>query len=169
MRPPVSIQALQQMVSAETSTASRVVHAAVLLGALAVAGLVSSLWITEPALPPRTHAAFAAVVTVALVWVVVAARALRTRRALFARQRVTVAWLALAISAALVIGTGLAASAGAIGEAAPLAGGFAIAMLAGSAAFLVLARRRAAELGRRRASLERELEEQRRASAEARQ
>lgn len=158
MTAPVSVERLQRLAAAELSVAARLRYAALLLVSLAGAGLVASLWITEPDLPARTHAAFAAIVLVATGWAALAARALATRRVLFARHRVTVAWMAVAVSGLMLAGAAVAWRTGAFGAASGPAAGFAALMLAASVVALIAARRRVASLVARRQALERQLD-----------
>jgi hypothetical protein len=157
LSPQTSDARLRDIAAAETSIGSRVVLAATLLLALAVAGGVFSVWITEPHLPARTHVAFGGLVAIAAAWVLLCTRALVTRRALFARHRVVVAWLALVFSILLVAGTITAIVTGAAGAAGLVGAGLSTTLLTGSAMYLVAARRRLARLVRRRDRLEREL------------
>lgn len=121
------------------------------LGGLAGAVLIGSLWATEPApLPGRTQLGFAVIVAFCLAWAVYGVWALRRRTALLAVDRVIAAWLAVAASAvtsALIVtiavqrGSGvLAAFVGAV-------------LLAVSGALAVQAHRRRTALLRRRDEL----------------
>jgi hypothetical protein len=73
------------------------------VGGLAMATLAALLWATEPDLPGRTQAAFAAIVVVGLAWVAYGTWVLRYRTPLFARDRVVAAWLSLAACGLLAI------------------------------------------------------------------
>lgn len=72
---------------------------AALLGGLSGAGLLASLWATEPGpLPDRTHLAFALLTLLCLAWTGYGAWVLTRRTPLFALDRVVAGWLALAAS-----------------------------------------------------------------------
>ena len=73
---------------------SRLGHAALLTTSLIVGTGVASLLATEPALPPRTQLAFAAIVLIAAGWVIYSTWVLTRRRVLLGRQRVTAARMA---------------------------------------------------------------------------
>jgi hypothetical protein len=97
------------------SMRARVGYVALLLVSVAGAGALASLWATEPALPARTHAAFAVLLGILLAWAAFATWVLRTRRALFGYDGVIAGRLSVAFSAlyatgmtAVGIGTGLA-------------------------------------------------------------
>ncbi len=79
----------------ELSTPRRIQLVLLVVAALAVSSGVGSLLLTEPTLPARTQAAFAAIVAIGLAWVAYGLWALSTRRALYARQRVVATQLAL--------------------------------------------------------------------------
>jgi hypothetical protein len=157
MSQSASLERLRALAAAELSTTVRIRYAALLLVSLAAAGLVSSLWLTEPDLPARTHLAFAAITGAALFWAAAAARTLMTRRVLLGQHRVVVARLAVGFSAVMVVGAVAAVFTGAMGPAAYPAAVFAVLMLAASAAALAAARRQVARLEARRHALEHEL------------
>ncbi len=75
-----------------------------LIGAGTVVALVGALWLTEDALPARTHLAFAGVVLVGLVTMARAALVLRRRGHLFARDRVIAGWIAAGFAVLLAVG-----------------------------------------------------------------
>ena len=100
----LSVEDMQHRVAAELSLPSRLGHTALLVMSLSGAALVASLWLTEPALPPRTHAAFAAIVAMALAWAAFAGWVLARRRVLYAYHRVVSGRLAVAITALVLLG-----------------------------------------------------------------
>lgn len=139
-------EALARTLARETSLRARLRYAAVGLAGLCGAALIATLWATEPGpLPPRTRAAFAALIALGLGWAALAAWTLARRRPLYARDRVMAAWLALAAAVATTsAGTALAAARG--GAPAALAAGLTgltLVLLAGALLMRARARRRA--------------------------
>ena len=67
-----------------------------LVGGLTAAAVIGVLWITEPALPPRTQVAFGGLVLIGLAWAGYGSWALTRRTPLFALDRVIAAWLSVA-------------------------------------------------------------------------
>jgi hypothetical protein len=88
----------------ELSTSRRIQLVLLVVFSLAVSSGVGSLLLTETALPPRTQAAFAAIVAIGLAWTTFGLWALTTRRALYARQRVVATRLALLFGLAYTVG-----------------------------------------------------------------
>ena len=148
-----SMQDIRELAGAELSLKARVGYVVLLLVSAAMTAIIASLWLTEPALPLRTHLAFGAMCVIGASWSVLSLWALRARRPLFARDRVIAGGMAVAFTSVFVIG------------------GFAAAVIAGNAAsyavlttgavMLVIAmklfadaRRRFAELLARRQQLE---------------
>lgn len=144
--------AVSALLDEELSTRSRVGHVLLLLAAATMSAVVGSLWVTEPALPARTAAAFAVMTGMGLCWVAYAAWVLTSRRVLLGWQRVVAARMA-ALFSAVALGGALAVGwlAG-IPAAWPAALVFA-AMLALAVVLLVRAERHCAQLCRRRAEL----------------
>ncbi|MEO6276856.1 hypothetical protein [Roseateles sp.] len=136
----------------ELSTRSRVGHVLLLLAASTMSAVVGSLWATEPALPPRTAAAFAVMTGMGLCWVAYAAWVLTSRRVLLGWQRVVAARLAALFSAVALAGALAVAMLAGIPAAWPAALVFA-AMLALAVVALVRAQRQYGLLCRRRAEL----------------
>jgi hypothetical protein len=87
---------VQALVRGELSGRSKILHAALLVAALAMASVVVSVWVTEATLPMRTHAAFAAVVIIALGWSVHAIRVLTHKAILLVPHQVQAARLSMA-------------------------------------------------------------------------
>jgi hypothetical protein len=79
--------------AAPLSLRRRVGYLAVGLAGLTGSALISLLWATEPGLPQRTRAAFAALVVIGLWWAVFAGWAVTRRVPLFALDRVVAGWL----------------------------------------------------------------------------
>jgi len=151
---------LHAMLEGELSTVARLGHVALLLCSVAMGGAVGSLWLTEPSLPLRTHAAFAVMVLIAMAWTAYATWVLTSRRVLLARHRVVAGWMATTFSAVSVVAA-LVAVAVTGASAAYAAAGFSAVMLAVAAALLVRAQRAFGRLAVRRAELERQLARQR--------
>ena len=79
----------------ELSMTRRLLLVLLVVVSLGISSGVASLLVTEAALPPRTQAAFAAIVAMGLAWATFGLWALTTRRALYAKQRVVATRLAL--------------------------------------------------------------------------
>jgi hypothetical protein len=151
-----SLMHIHELVKGETSMKRRIGYVALLLAAVAMTTVIIALWATEPALPLRTHATFGVMSVIGASWVALAAWALTTRRVLFARDRVIAARMALAFSSvfaagalAMLIATGSAAAAGALGTG--------VVMVMAATVVLRRAHGRFAALSARRAELERML------------
>lgn len=151
-----SIAAVRQVVDTELSVPSRLGHVALLLAAVGMTVIVVSLWLTEPALPLRTHMAFGVMTGIGLSWSAFAIWVLTSRRVLFARQRIVAGRMAVAFASAFT--TGALVTAATTGAAAALAaattGGV---MVAVAIVILRRAHRASARLVARRDALEREL------------
>lgn len=91
------------MVRQELSRRARLGHVVLLMASLCGGLAVGSLWLTEPALPLRTHAAFFVLVLMALGWAWHAIRVLRTRAVLLAVHRVRAGWLSVLCSSAFTL------------------------------------------------------------------
>lgn len=147
---------LSSLADRELSAKARFGHVALLLAALAMSSVVGSLWLTEPALPPRTVIAFAVMTVIGLCWVVYAVWVLASRRVLLAFQEVVAARMAVGFSAAALIGALALGIGEGIAAAWPAAAVFA-AMLVIATITLARARRKFRQLTQRRAELERQL------------
>lgn len=152
-----SAAAVRRAAQGALSMRARVGYVALMIAsACGAAGLVS-LWATEPGLPGRTHAAFAALTALCLAWAAVAAWVLRTRRVLLGYDRVLAGRMAV-IGAGLFT-MGMVAAAGISG--APAARGGVLlgaAMVAVAALQLRRAARRFLALVAQRDALARQLE-----------
>jgi hypothetical protein len=137
---------LLQRLEAPLSLRRRVLYLTVGLAGLTGSALIALLWATEPALPTRTQAAFAVLITIGLGWAAFGAWAVTRRAPLYARDRVVAAGLALA--AWLLFAAGATAIARHQAEPWPI---IVVALLGAAAtANLVRARRARAELQQRR-------------------
>jgi hypothetical protein len=153
MAPPAS---LQQVLDTQLSRRSRLGYVALLLVSLAMAGIVGSLWLTEPVLVARVQVGFALIVGIALAWSGFAIWTLATRRPLLGQDRVIAGRMAVTFTSifaasaiALALADGRPASYGAAATG--------LVMLGAAAAVLARARRHVARLTARRQALEREL------------
>lgn len=155
--PKVSVAEMQRLLAGELSLRMRLGYTALLLVALAMTGVVGSLWLTEPALPLRTQAAFAMIIGIGLSWVVYAVWVLTHRRVLFAGHRIIAARMAIAFTTTFVAASLSLGFWGPAGRAAYGAAAFGAVMLAIAVVMLRTARRRFAELTRRRHALEHEV------------
>jgi len=149
-----SADAIRELARAELSVKARLGYVGLLLAAAALTTVILALWLTEPGLPLRTHAAFGAMCVIGVSWVALASWVLTTRRVLFARDQVVAGRMAVMFTA--VFATGALAAVIATRSDAAL-GAFATGAVMLSAAFIVLrrARRRFTALSARRAELER--------------
>lgn len=154
---PASVVAeLQRLSRTELSRGARVGHVVLALFASAMSIIVASLWVTEPALPPRTQIAFAALIGIGLGWTTFSLWVLRTRRVMLARHRQVAGRLAVAFSSVFALGCLVLVCAGDARAARP-----ALAMSLGLLAIATVIWRRVetahAKLLARRAQLEQEL------------
>ena len=102
--PRPSVAEMQRRLASELSLGQRVLYTLLLVADLAVGVAVGSLWLTEPALPPRTRIAFAAIVAVAAVWAAALGWTLARRKVLLARHRLVTSKIAVAASALFTAG-----------------------------------------------------------------
>jgi hypothetical protein len=146
----LSIHDMQAQLARELSLPARLGHTALLVVAASVSALTASLWLTEPALPLRTHIAFGAIVVIGLAWTGFAWWVLANRRVMLANQRVIASWMAVGFTALFLVGAVILRSR--IGN-----GGVVVsaAFLAVASVNVVVARRRFVRLVERRRSLER--------------
>lgn len=141
------------LVQQEMSKRARLGHVALLMAALCGGLAVVSLWMTEPALPLRTHLAFFALTTIAGGWTWHAARVLRTRAVLLAPHRVRAAWLSVICSAVFTVG-GLSARVMYGWRPGALAAASGVVLMLVATALLIRARRQQAALRARLRELE---------------
>lgn len=155
--PAASAAALRHLTEMELSRRSRLGFVALLLFALAMTGVVATLWATEPGLPLRTHMAFGLLAAIGSGWVVFALWVLTRRRVLLAGHRVVAGRMAVTCTAAFTL------AALALGYAtgrpeAYKAAGVGLLMFGAALGVLAHARRAFARLTERRALLEHQLE-----------
>lgn len=153
---PMSPSAVRQLADAELSGTGRFAHVALLLVSLLMTVAVGSLWVTEPALPLRTHVAFAGLIAIGAAWAAYAAWVLTRKRPLLARHRVAAGVMAVTFTGTFAAGsTVLAMASGRTAAAAAAVAG--TAMCGAALALLLRARRERARLILRRDELAREL------------
>jgi len=145
----LGVEDVQKLVRNELSTGARLGYTALAVTSLGVAGVVTSLLMTEPSLPLRTQAAFAVIALGGLAWTGFALWVLTRRRVLLAQHRVTASTLAVTLTAVLL--TGAIVLRERAGMFAVLFNG---GMLIVALIWAVRARRRVAELNSRRRALE---------------
>src|SRR3990170_206308 len=92
----LTVAQVQDMVRRELSTPKRIGYLLMLMLTLTGAGLIGSLWLTEPApLPLRTHVAFGLLVVINLAWSALFGWVLTRRKVLYAMHRVIAGWMAV--------------------------------------------------------------------------
>jgi len=105
--PPLAAAAvadLRRLARTELSSAARVTYVLLALAATAMTVVVTSLWLTEPALPLRTTIAFGALTGIGLAWLTFSLWVLRSKHVLLARHRVVAGQLAVSFSSVFVAG-----------------------------------------------------------------
>lgn len=95
---------IERLARTELSLPARIGHVTLALVASAMTTIVTSLLLTEPALPGRTRAAFAVLAAIGLGWVAFSAWVLRTRRVMLARHRVVAGRLAVTFTGVFAAG-----------------------------------------------------------------
>jgi hypothetical protein len=148
---------MRSLIATELSLPSRLGYTMLLLASLAGAGVTGALLATETGLPPRTQVALAVMVGIGLSWTAYAVWVLTRRRVLLAGHRIVAGRMAVGFTAVFTVGAWALGQWGGMGRTGFAAAGLGAVMLASAIAVLVHARRRFAELSRRRAALEREL------------
>jgi hypothetical protein len=98
------VAALGHLARTELSLRARLGHVLLALVASAMTIVVVSLWLTEPALPTRTRAAFALLTIIGLGWVAYSVWVLSARRVMLARQRVVAGRLGVAFTGTFTAG-----------------------------------------------------------------
>jgi hypothetical protein len=146
----------RRLLDAELSLRSRIGHVVLLLAAAAMTVVVASLWLTEPALPTRTTAAFAVMTLIGLSWMAFSGWVLTRRRPLFGRDGLVAGRMAVTFTSAFA-GGALAVGYSSGGAAPYAAAALGLVLVAAAGALLVQARRHVARLTTRREALEREL------------
>lgn len=140
---------VQKRVRDELSAGARLGYTALAVTSLSVAGVVTSLLLTEPSLPFRTQAAFTVIALGGLAWTALAVWVLARRRVLLAHHRVAASTLAATLAAIF-----LAGAIALVDRTGMLAIVFNGAMLAIAIIWAIRARRHLAALNRRRHALD---------------
>ena len=147
---------LRRLLDRELSLRSRLSYVGLLLASAAMTTVITSLWLTEPALPTRTAVAFAVMTLIGLSWMVFSGWVLTRRRPLFGRDGLIAGRMAVIFTSVLVAGTlAVGYSSGGVAPYAAFAMGLVLLALAMVA--LARARRNVALLTKRREALEREI------------
>jgi hypothetical protein len=147
-----SLQDVRLLAGAELSRNARLGYVALLLVSAAMTAVISSLWLTEVALPVRTQWAFGVMSLIGVSWMALSLWTLNARRPLFARDRVIAGGMAVAFTSLFFAGA--AAAVVIASNAASLALlSMGALMLACAVSVFVGARRRFADLSARRAAL----------------
>jgi hypothetical protein len=155
--PPSSLaDNLRELTARELSLPSRLRYIGLLLAASTMTAVVTALLLTEPALPPRTSIALGVATLVGVTWMVFASWVLTRKRVLLGSHRIVAGRLAVAFSTVFVIGAAIVGFATS-SNAAFAATAMGALMLAVAVTMLIRARRRFAELSKRRDELERRL------------
>ena len=99
-----SMMVIRELAQGELSVKARLGYVALLLAAAGMTAVIVSLWLTESALPVRTHLAFGVLSAIGLSWVALATWALTSRRILFARDRFIASRMAVTFTSVFAIG-----------------------------------------------------------------
>lgn len=148
---------VRRLIAGELSLPARLGHTALLLVSLGGAATTGALLFTEQGLPARTQIALSVLTVMGLAWVAFAGWVLTHRRVLLAGHQVVAARMAVLFTTVFTAGAWAVGQAGGTGRTWPGAVAVGIAMLVAAVALLVRARRRFADLSRRRLDLERQL------------
>jgi len=101
---PAVVAELKHLTRTELSMRARVAHVLLALVAAAMTIVVTSLWLTEPALPLRTTLAFAVLACLGLGWLAFSIWVLTSKHVMLARHRVVAGRLAVLFSGVFVAG-----------------------------------------------------------------
>ena len=100
----LTVEQVQAMARRELSMPTRIGYLLLLMLTLMGAGLISTLWITEPEpLPLRTQVAFGLLVTINLAWSALFSWVLTQRKVLFAIHNVIAGWMAVAFCSVFLL------------------------------------------------------------------
>jgi hypothetical protein len=151
-----SIDDLRRLTASELSPAARTGYVGLLLAATTMTVIVTALLVTEPSLPLRASIALAVLAAIGLGWVSFAVWVLSSRRVLFGRHRVVAGRMAVGFSLVFCAGA-LAVGYATSSSSAFVAAAMGALMIVIATIMLVRARRRVAELSKRREELEQQL------------
>jgi hypothetical protein len=157
--PALSVRDIQRRLATELSRRARIGHLLLLLLNLTIAIGAASLLLTEPALLLRTKVAFVGMIIIALSWAAFAWWTLTRRQVLLAGHEIVAGRMAVVFCAVLVAGSLGLVWAGPSAPAALMSAGLGAALLAVAWMMLRRARQRFDVLVRRRAELERALQD----------
>jgi hypothetical protein len=118
---PSLVARLERLARTELSFRARLAYVLLVLVASTMTIAIVSLWLTEPSLPVRTHAAFGMLTTIGAAWVAYGAWVLRARRVMLARQRVVAGRLAVTFTGAFTMACVLLAATTSVAASWPAA------------------------------------------------
>ena len=100
----LTVEQVQEMARRELSTPTRIGYLLLLMFTLMGAGLIGTLWLTEPGpLPLRTQVAFGLLVAINLSWSALFGWVLTQRKVLFAIHSVIAGWMAVAFCSVFLL------------------------------------------------------------------
>lgn len=150
------IDDLRRVTASELSLTARKGYLGLLLAAATMTVIVTALLVTEPSLPLRASIALGVLAVIGLSWVSFAVWVLSNRRILFGRHRVVAGRMAVGFSVVFCVGA-LAVGYATSSRSAFVAAAMGALMIVIATGMLVRARRRVAELSKRRDELEQQL------------
>jgi hypothetical protein len=142
----MNVTEVQQLLAGQLSLRARVGYTVLLVVALTASVAIASLWATEPALPMRTHIAFAVMTTIGAAWSLFAVWVLGRRRVLLGRDRVIAASIGLVATTAGLAGMLAAALWTSVGTPAYVGAAVQGALVVVAMVLLLGARRRVREI-----------------------
>lgn len=145
----ITVETVQKRIRAELSVSARLGYTGLAVAGLSMAGVVTSLLLTEPSLPVRTQVAFILIALGGITWAAFAAWVLARRRVLLASHHVTASMLATTLAAIFLAGAIVFRDRA--GNVAVIVNA---AMLVVAVAWLIRARRRVRSIEARRAAIE---------------
>jgi len=151
-----SIDDLRRLTASELSLTARRGYVGLLLAAATMTVIVTALLVTEPSLPLRASIALGVLAGIGLGWMSFAVWVLSNRRILFGRHHVVAGRMAVGFSVVFCVGA-LAVGYATSSRSAFAAAAMGAPMIVIATTMLVRARRRVAELSRRRDELEQQL------------
>jgi hypothetical protein len=106
---PRSPDAVRRLLEAELAVTPRLRYVALLLVSVMMTVALGALWLTEPSLPLRAHAAFAVMVAIGTSWSAFAVWVLTARRILFPRHGIVAGRMAVTFTSVFTVGAFLLA------------------------------------------------------------
>jgi hypothetical protein len=101
---PRSPDAVRRLLEAELAVTPRLGYVALLLVSVMMTVALGTLWLTEPSLPLRAHAAFAVMVAIGTSWSAFAMWVLTRRRVLFPRHGIVAGRMAVTFTSIFTVG-----------------------------------------------------------------